>query len=210
MCRTGGRRCTGSTHNGHATQITRQRISRARRALRTATAAGDPTVIDTARKRLTDARAAHTAAKENTMSHNETPDQTGDGTGPEDNAANPKPTARRPLTEDEQAFLDTAKQWQQSWEGNNPNGNTTADQHGIGTVHGNIGRVIIGGDGPIIANHTFGRDRTPRGGTGTTGAAEPVTGGLSDKPQADNATTTTFDTPDGQVTNTVHGQNLGQ
>lgn len=63
MCRTGGRRCPGSS--AKATQNTRKAVSRARQALRAAQTSGDPETVTAARQRLDTARAAHRQAKEN-------------------------------------------------------------------------------------------------------------------------------------------------
>lgn len=79
MCRAGGRRCPNA--GGRSTQNTRQAVSRARKALRDATRAGDPAAVDTARQRLADARTAHQEAK-NALHHHdhETAGQTRDVT----------------------------------------------------------------------------------------------------------------------------------
>jgi hypothetical protein len=77
MCRTSGRRCPGAGER--STQNTRQAVSRAKAALRTAKQSGDSDQITAARDRLTTARAAHQDAKDATTVH-ATPGQRGDVT----------------------------------------------------------------------------------------------------------------------------------
>ncbi|WP_309116738.1 hypothetical protein [Saccharothrix sp.] len=79
MCRTGGRRCDGSHTTSRATQTTRKRVSRARKALREAKASGDAAAVADAQQRLDAARTAHEKAKQ-AMRHNDTAPQDGDVT----------------------------------------------------------------------------------------------------------------------------------
>ncbi|GAA2980636.1 hypothetical protein [Actinokineospora diospyrosa] len=69
MCRAGGPRCSGSHSNGRATQTTRKAVSRARAALKAATAAGDVEAIDNARARLVTAQSAHQQVKDIAVDH---------------------------------------------------------------------------------------------------------------------------------------------
>lgn len=88
MCRTGGRRCKGSHASSRATQKTRKQRSRAKQALRKAQTSGDADAIRKATERLDAANAAHQAAKEKAVSHNDNAGQHGDVTA--ENAA-PEP-----------------------------------------------------------------------------------------------------------------------
>jgi hypothetical protein len=78
MCRTGGRRCSGS--NGKAKATLRQRIHRARRAVDTARAAGDTAAVAAGEARIEQATAALDALKEHDRQARESTAQQGDVT----------------------------------------------------------------------------------------------------------------------------------
>ncbi|MEU7528976.1 hypothetical protein AB0A74_24820 [Saccharothrix sp. NPDC042600] len=96
MCRTGGRRCDGSNHTSRATQTTRKRVSRARKALREAKAGGDADAIAAAQQRLTAARAAHQEARETMRPNDDTAPHARDVTRDDRSDANTNP----PSTQD--------------------------------------------------------------------------------------------------------------
>jgi hypothetical protein len=78
MCRTGGRRCSGSS--GKAKATLRQRIHRARRAVDTARAAGDTAAVAAGEARIEQAKAALDALKEHDRQVRESAAQQGDVT----------------------------------------------------------------------------------------------------------------------------------
>ncbi|WP_326567391.1 hypothetical protein VSH64_36985 [Amycolatopsis rhabdoformis] len=91
MCRAsaeGGRRCAGGSSRTRAHGAIRQRVSRARRAVAEATAAGDTAAVTSANARLTEAtealtahNTAHRSEQESRMdSHQPTPEQPTDNT----------------------------------------------------------------------------------------------------------------------------------
>lgn len=149
MCRAGGRRCKGSASSSRATQNTRKERSRAKHALRKAKASGDDDAIRKATERLDAANAAHTAAKENAMHHNDndtggsTPGQERDVTASE--AAALLREMREEMKQREQAAR-TAAASRSHAVTNVHTGNFVGVQSGIivGEVHVNGRRVQSG------------------------------------------------------------------
>ncbi|QUQ70575.1 hypothetical protein [Kutzneria sp. CA-103260] len=150
MCRTGGRRCPGSS--GKAKSKLRQQIHRARRAVDTARAAGDTAAVAAGEARIEAATAALTKLKEHDKRERESAAQRGDLT--------PPPTTRHHDTE-HVTVVNTAY------------GGTVGIQAGVviggvttrGGVHIGPGGITVapGQPGDVTGNHTV--INTNHGGT---------------------------------------------
>ncbi|WP_033439386.1 hypothetical protein [Saccharothrix sp. NRRL B-16314] len=155
MCRAGGRRCPNA--GGHATQNTRQAVSRARKALREAKEIGNPTAVDTARQRLTDARTAHQEAKDAVNHHHD------EG---QDHATDPSTTADQggDVTPEAPAGPPTTPPSTPDTTGHGQDHDDDGFNH-VGTVTGTVhthGDVVHHGD-TIRIRTTGNRDATPTG-----------------------------------------------